>query len=193
MTEPQHQPNEGAAEAGEVEAPALDLELPEDPAEAVEVLTEVLLEARTEAAGYLDHWQRVAAEFDNFRKRSQREHTEIVSRAAERVLVGLLPTLDSFDAAVAFEAETEKEEKLLAGMHGTLTQLLTALQAEGLEPIQALGAEFDPELHEAVQVDEGSGTMVVTRELRRGYLLNGRVLRAALVAVGYEAGGGSNE
>lgn len=193
MTEPQHEPNEDTAEAGEVEAPALDLELPEDPAEAVEVLTGALLAARAEAAGHLDHWQRVAAEFDNFRKRSHREHTEIVSRAAERVLVGLLPTLDSFDAAVAFEAETEKEEKLLAGMHGTLTQLLTALQAEGLESIQALGAEFDPELHEAVQVDEGSGTMVVTRELRRGYLLNGRVLRAALVAVGYEAGGGSNE
>lgn len=191
MTKEDQQLHEDTTAADAAEAPPLDLELPEDPTEAVEVLATALLGARAEAAQYLDHWQRVAAEFDNFRKRSQRERAETVSRAAERVIVNLLPTLDSFDAAVAFEAETEKEEKLLAGMHGTLTQLLTALQAEGLEPIQALGAEFDPELHEAVQVGEGSGTMVVTEELRRGYLLNGRVLRAALVVVGYDEGDGS--
>jgi len=165
------------------------LEIPDDPAEAVPVLMEALLASKVEAGEYLDNWKRATADFDNFRKRSQREQEALVGRAAERVLVDLLPTLDSFDAALAYEAETEREENLLSGMKGTRTQLLTTLAGAGLEPIEALGAEFDPELHEAVQVGEGSGQMIVTGELRRGYQLNGRVIRAALVAVGYEGDG----
>lgn len=167
--------------------PAIDI--PEDPAEAVPVLMEALMAAKAAASENLDHWQRTSAEFDNFRKRAHRDQQAMVDRAGERVLSELLPTLDSFDAAIAFEAETETEQKLLAGMHGTRTQLLASLAASGLEPIESLGMVFDPERHEAVQVAEGSGTMVVTAELRRGYLLNGRVIRAALVAVGYEEGG----
>ena len=172
-------------------SPALEqeLDLPADPVEAVSVLIGELMDARAEAAEHLDNWKRASAEFENYRKRAQRDQSAVVGRAAERVLSDLLPTLDSFDAAVEFEAETPKEESLLAGLLGTRTQLMNALAAAGLEPIEALGTEFDPELHEAVQVGDGSGTMVVTAELRRGYRLNGRVIRAALVSVGYEGDG----
>lgn len=174
-------------QTGGLEAePAAVLDIPEDAEAAVPVLMEALMAAKAEAGDYLDKWQRASAEFDNYRKRAQREQQAMAGRASERVLSELLPTLDSFDAALSFEAEGEREEKLLSGMVGTRTQLLATLAGAGLEPIESVGLEFDPELHEAVQVGEGSGTMIVTAELRRGYRLNGRVLRPALVAVGYE-------
>ena len=163
-----------------------EFEIPSDPAEAVPVLLQELLSARAESAELLDKWKRASADFENFRKRAQRDQAVVVERATERVLSELLPTLDSFDAAVAFEAETAREEQLLTGVQSTRNQLLATRASAGLEPIDALGTEFDPELHEAVQVGQGSGTMLVTAELRKGYRLNGQVLRAALVSVGYQ-------
>jgi molecular chaperone GrpE len=124
----------------------------------------------------------VAAEFDNFRKRSMRDRDVMVASAAERVVRSMLPVLDSFDAALAIEPSTETEKKMLGGMRGTYDQLMDVLSKEGLQPIEAAGAAFDPELHEAV-MSSGDGNLVVSQELRRGYLLGGRVLRAALVAL----------
>ncbi|MEX0756329.1 MAG: nucleotide exchange factor GrpE, partial [Acidimicrobiia bacterium] len=106
-----------------------------------------------------------------------------VDRAAERVLSAMLPVLDSFDAALAIEARTETEEQLLRGMRSTRTQLMDVLAREGLEPIETVGMPFDPEVHEAVMTSGGDGSLVVSEELRRGYRLRGRVLRAALVAL----------
>ncbi len=163
-----------------------EFEIPSDPVEAVPVLADRLLSARAEAAELADKWKRVSAEFDNYRKRAQRDQAAVVGRAAEAVLSDLLPTLDSFDAAVAFEAETAREEQLLSGVQSTRNQLLATLASVGLEKIDAIGTEFDPALHEAVKVGQGSGTMLVTAELRKGYLLNGTVIRAAMVSVGYE-------
>ncbi len=175
----------GEVIAGEVE-PDAAIELPDDPAEAVEVLKTALAEARAEAARYLDEYRRMAAEFDNFRKRAQRHEAEMIARSSERVVLSLLPVLDSLDAAMAVEPDGEVSEKLLQGMRGTRDQLLAVLAREGLTPIESIGLEFDPELHEAVQAAEGTGTMLVTSELRRGYRFKDRVLRPALVAVGYE-------
>lgn len=160
--------------------------LPDDPQEAIAVLQEALVGARSDAARYLDDYRRMAAEFDNFRKRSQRDQAKLVARASERVVMSLLPVLDSLDAAMAVEPDGEASEKLLEGMRGTRDQLLGVLAQEGLTPIESIGLPFDPALHEAIQIDEGSGTMVVTAELRRGYQFQDRVLRAALVSVGYE-------
>ncbi len=160
--------------------------LPDDPQEAIAVLQEALAAARADATRYLDDYRRMAAEFDNFRKRSQRDQAELVARASERVVMSLLPVLDSLDAAMAVEPDGEASEKLLEGMRGTRDQLLGVLAQEGLTPIESIGLPFDPAMHEAIQIDEGSGTMVVTAELRRGYQFQDRVLRAALVSVGYE-------
>lgn len=170
----------------EVEAaePAVSIDLPEDPAEAVPVLISSLAQSQAEAAGYMDAMQRVAAEFDNFRKRSARERDEIVDRASLRLIERLLPTLDSFDAALAYQTQTESEQKLLAGMADTHRLLMEALSVDGFEPIAATDVPFDPAVHEAVTGPDGDGDgeLLVT-EMRRGYTLRGRVVRAALVAV----------
>lgn len=164
--------------------PSPPMELPEDPAAAVPVLISALVNTQAEAAGYLETMQRVAAEFDNFRKRAARERDEIVDRASQRVIERLLPTLDSFDAALAYQAQTDTEKKLLSGMADTHRLLMEALAIDGFAPIEASGVPFDPAVHEAVTgpTEEGEGDLVV-REMRRGYTLGGRVVRAALVAV----------
>lgn len=163
----------------------LGFDLPDDPVAANEILVKELLAARQESGEYLETMQRIAAEFDNFRKRADRDRSDMIQRATQHLLTNMLPTLDSFDAALAYEPQTPAEEKIIEGMRSTRATLLELLQAEGLEPIPAIGAPFDPALHEAVSGpnDPGEGDLVVSAELRRGYVLAGRVLRAALVTV----------
>ncbi len=163
-------------------AAELGLELPEDPGEAQALLLRELMEARGEASEYLETLQRVAADFENYRRRIERDQSENVVRASQRIVEALLPVLDSFDAAVAYEAQTPGEEKILDGLRGTHTQLMDTLAREGLEPIAAAGAPFDPAVHEAV-AGGGDGELVVAEELRRGYRLRGRVIRPSLVTV----------
>jgi molecular chaperone GrpE len=168
---------------GATEALNLGIDLPEDSDEAVRLLLTKLEESRDEATSYLDDLQRVAADFDNYRKRTIREQSTLVDRAAERLVVELMPVLDTFDAAVASEAGTDSERQLMSGMLNTREQLLKALESEGLEVITSIGEPFDPEVHEPVGAPGGSGALIVSQELRRGYKLKGRVLRAALVVL----------
>lgn len=165
----------------------LGLDLPENPDEAVNYLLVKLRDSRDEATSYLGDLKRVAADFDNYRRRAMREQAETTQRAAARVVEELLPALDTLDAALAMEPSTEAEEKLLAGIHRTREQILSILGAHGLEVVPALGEVFDPEVHEAVMSpSEGSGRLIVSEELRRGYRLKDRLIRAALVALEYE-------
>ena len=162
----------------------LGLELPDDPDEAQTLLLRELNEARQEAGEQLEMLQRVAADFDNYRRRVERDQAENVERASQRVIESLLPTLDAFDAAVVFEPQTPSEEKTLEGMLSTRTQLLETLGREGFEPIPAIGELFDPKVHEAVSgPGEGEGDLFVDAELRRGYIMRGRVIRPSLVTV----------
>ena len=160
------------------------IEVPEDPAEAVPVLTAALAQSQAEAMEYLEAVQRVAAEFDNFRKRSARERDDIIDRASQRLIERLLPTLDGFAAALKYEPQTEAEENLLAGMKDIHRLLMEALAVDGFAAIDADGAVFDPAIHEAATgpSGDGDGDLIVS-EMRRGYTLRGRVIRAALVAV----------
>ncbi len=171
-------------EEPETAIPTATIELPDDPAEAVPVLVSALAQSQADTTSYLDTMQRLAAEFDNFRKRSAREREEIVERASQRLIEKLLPTLDSFDAALALQPQAEGEEKLLAGLADIHRQLMDTLATDGFAPIDATDVPFDPAVHEAVTGPggEGEGELLVT-EMRRGYTLRGRVIRAALVAV----------
>lgn len=163
---------------------SLGLELPDGPDEAIDLLLRELAIAREDATSYLDDLKRVAAEFDNFRKRTTRDNSVMLDRATEKVVHGLMPVLDSFDAALGAEPKTETEKQLYSGVLNTREQLLSALGNEGLEVIPAIDEPFDPEIHEPVGAPGGNGNLVVTEELRRGYRLRGKVLRAALVVVG---------
>ncbi len=196
MTEHEFDTAEPAAEVGVVvgevvegdavalEPADLGIDLPDDSNEARRMLLEEVAAARREAASNLDDLRRVAAEFDNYRKRIARDRHDVVDRASQRVVESILPVLDSFDAAFTHDPQTPTEEKLVAGMRSTYHQLLDVLRKEGLEPIEARGEPFDPEVHEAVtSAADGDGSLVVSDELRKGYRLRGRVIRPALVAV----------
>lgn len=161
----------------------LGLELPDDTDRAIELLLTEVQTARGEASTYLDDLKRVAADFDNYRKRTTRESAVMLDRATEKVVIGLMPVLDTFDAALNTEPQTETEQKLYSGMLNTREQLLSALKSEGLEVIPTVGEPFNPEIHEPVGAPSGDGELTVSQELRRGYRLRGKVLRAALVAL----------
>ena len=163
----------------------LGLTLPEDPDEALSLLLRELTGARQETGDLLANLQRIAAEFDNYRKRVERDQVENVIRASQRLVESLLPALDSFDAALATEATSENEAKMLDGMKGTHSQLMDALAREGVESIEAVGKPFDPAVHEAVSVVPGDGEQIVQQELRKGYTMRGRVIRPTLVIVGH--------
>jgi molecular chaperone GrpE len=161
----------------------LGIDLPEDPDEAVSMLLRLLAESREEGTSYLDDLKRVAADFDNFRKRTMREQALVLDRAAERVIQQLLPALDSFDAALSIKVESDAGKQLMTGMEKTREQLLGALAEEGLKVVPTVGEKFDPEVHEPVGAPSGEGQLMVGEELRRGYQLNDRLIRAALVTL----------
>ncbi len=142
--------------------------------------------ARAQAAEYLDHLQRLKAEFENYRKRVLREQTRAVELASESLVSRLLEVLDEFELAlVAAEHETASE-KFVRGVEMVYAKLIDVLKAEGLERIDPRGEPFDPELHEALLQSDagGEGEPYVEEVLRTGYLLKGRVLRPAGVKVG---------
>jgi molecular chaperone GrpE len=170
-----------------ITAESLGLDLPDNADEALPIVLAALAEARGDADKYLDDLRRVAADFENYRKRTQREMAALVERASERVVRQLLPVLDSLDAALGIDPKTDAEIKLQSGIRNTHDLLLDVLVKEGLEPIDTWDQAFDPNIHEAVLTSgEGEGPLKVTQELRRGYLLRGKVVRAALVAVAPE-------
>ncbi|HLE38862.1 MAG TPA: nucleotide exchange factor GrpE [Acidimicrobiia bacterium] len=182
---------QGEVVVGEIVDDGMSRDLPEDPEAAVAYLLEALRTAQEEATAYLGDLQRVAAEFENYRKRAMRERDEIVARATQALIRDLLPVLDSFDGALESAAATPGDERLLAGVRSTHRLLMDVLAREGLEVIPAAGMPFDPAVHEAA-TGGGTGHLVVTAEMRRGYSLRGRVLRPALVGVAADDPGGGD-
>jgi molecular chaperone GrpE len=143
-----------------------------------------LASARQEAAEYLDHLRRLQADFDNFRKRTLKQQTNAVELAARPVVARLLEVLDDFDLALMAAEQKPDFEKFRKGVELVYAKLADVLRAEGVKRIDAEGAPFDPELHEAlIQTGEGDGELVVADVLRPGYTLKGRVLRPAGVRV----------
>lgn len=140
--------------------------------------------AQAQAQEYLGHLQRLQAEFDNYRKRVIRDQTDAIERAAEPLALRLCEVLDEFELAL-IAAEREPDlERFLKGVELVYAKLADSLKAEGLERIDAEGASFDPEVHEALfQTGEGDGEPIVAEVFRNGYLFKGRVIRPAGVRV----------
>ena len=145
--------------------------------------------ARTEAQEYLDHLRRLQAEFDNYRKRVQRELQEARELGAVPVLARLLDVLDDFELALMAAADKPDLDRFLHGVELVYSKFTDALKAEGLDRMDAKGKPFDPQQHEALlQTGEGEGDPVVADVLRPGYTVRGRVLRPAGVRVERTAG-----
>jgi molecular chaperone GrpE len=147
--------------------------------EELAVLSEELESARQERDQYLDALRRLKAEFENSRKRQERERERMLSMATERLVQELLPVLDNLDRAL--EAGGDIREGVLA----TRNQLADVLGNEGLLPVASDGQPFDPNVHEAVmgRLSEEHEEGIILQTFERGYLLNGKPIRPAKVVV----------
>ena len=134
---------------------------------------------------YQDLLLRKTAELDNYRKRTERERSERDQVAAADLLGDLLPLLDDLERALAIEPESASVASYREGVELIHKQLLALLEQRGVSPIDSVGTDFDPNVHQAVGVETGEGYRdgEVVEEMRRGYMLRGRLLRAAMVRV----------
>ena len=137
---------------------------------------------QTDYAELNDRYMRMAAEYDNFRKRSMREREQVWSDATAKTVAEFLTVADNFDRALAAECADAEFKK---GMEMTFRSLEDALKKLGIESFGEVGEEFDPALHNAVMhIDDDSlGTQVIAMVLQRGYKIGDKVLRYAMVQV----------
>jgi molecular chaperone GrpE len=127
---------------------------------------------------------RLQADFENFRRRMERERRDLQGQVAERLLGDLLPVFDNLERALKYMPNEGEAKNWRVGVEMTLNGFLDALGRLGVAPIVAVGASFDPRFHEAVeQVPSGEPEGTVVEELKRGFTWNDRVLRASLVKV----------
>ncbi|MCD8096525.1 MAG: nucleotide exchange factor GrpE [Lachnospiraceae bacterium] len=136
-------------------------------------------------ADLTDKLKRQLAEFENFRNRTEKEKSQMYSIGASSVLEKILPVLDSFERGLKTIPEEQKDDPVASGMEMIYKQLVTALTDLGMTPIEAVGQEFDPNLHNAVMHvdDEELGENVVAEEFQKGYKYRDAVLRHSMVKV----------
>lgn len=129
--------------------------------------------------------KRNLAEFENFRKRTEKEKSTMFDMGAKSVVEKLLPIIDNFERGFAGLSEEQMSDPFVSGMDMVYKQLVKALADMGVEPIEAVGKPFDPNLHNAVMhvEDENLGENTVAQELQKGYLYHGSVVRHSMVQV----------
>lgn len=132
-----------------------------------------------------DKVKRQMAEFDNFRKRTEKEKSQMYDMGAKTIVEKILPVIDNFERGLAAVPEDNKEDAFVVGMDKIYRQMLTVLEEVGVKPIEAVGAEFDPNFHNAVMhvEDETLGENVVAEELQKGYMYRDTVVRHSMVKV----------
>ena len=132
-----------------------------------------------------DKYQRLFAEFQNFRSRSDKEKTAMFETGARSIIEKILPVVDNFERGVAALSEEDLESPVGQGMNLIYKQLLQTLEDIGVEAIEAQGKEFDPELHNAVMHEDNDqlGENVVSEELQKGYKYRDTVVRHSMVKV----------
>ncbi|MGN0159883.1 MAG: nucleotide exchange factor GrpE [Lachnospiraceae bacterium] len=132
-----------------------------------------------------DKYKRTMAEFDNFRKRSEKEKSAMYEIGAKDIIEKFLPIVDNFERGFATLTEEEKTTPFADGMDKVYKQLMKALEEAGVKPIEAVGKEFDPNLHNAVMHidDENFGENIVAEELQKGYMYRESVVRHSMVKV----------
>lgn len=176
---------QGQAEqvAEQPEQKTVKLEQPvEGPQKQVEQLQKQLEDLRKEKDDIFAKLQRVAADYDNYQKRSARQMADSITYEKDKIIKALLPVLDDFERAIA---HAENVDSVVEGVKLVYEHLKGVLRSQGVEGIKASGEKFDPTSHEAIvqQSDESKEDGMVLEELQRGYKLNGRVIRASRVVV----------
>lgn len=169
---------------GGTDAAAIPTERPEDAAAG---LDDNPGRAAQERDAYRDQLLRLRAEFDNFRKRMERERLQLFARATEEAVRDILPIVDDLERALAADTG-DVSGSFHQGIEMIYRQMLEMLRRRGLEPIDAIGQDFDPNIHEAVAYEpaEGRREGEIIGELRRGYRLGDRLVRPAMVRVAQE-------
>ena len=132
-----------------------------------------------------DRLKRQMAEFENFRKRTEKEKAQMFDMGAKTIIEKILPVVDNFERGLAAVPDEQKEDAFVTGMDKIYKQFITELENAGVKAIEALGKELNPELHNAVmQVeDESLESGVVAQELQKGYTYKDTVVRHSMVAV----------
>ncbi len=132
-----------------------------------------------------DRLIRNLAEFDNFRKRSEKEKSQMFEIGAKSIIEKILPAIDSFELGIAGMSEEDRASGVGQGMEKIYKQLMTILEGVGVKQIEALGKEFDPNFHNAVMHEENEefGENTVSQELQKGYMYNDTVIRHSMVKV----------
>ena len=132
-----------------------------------------------------DRLTRQMAEFDNFRKRTEKEKSQMYEIGAKDIIEKILPVVDNFERGIAAVPEDEKANPFAEGMEKIYKQLMTTLEEIGVKPIEAVGQEFDPDFHNAVMhvEDEEVGENIITEEFQKGYLYRDSVVRHSMVKV----------
>ena len=132
-----------------------------------------------------DKLKRQMAEFDNFRKRTEKEKSQMYDMGAKSIIEKILPVIDNFERGLAAVPEEQREDAFVVGMDKVYRQMLTELDASGVKPIEAVGQEFDPNFHNAVMhiEDENLGENVVAEEFQKGYVYRDSVVRHSMVKV----------
>ena len=128
---------------------------------------------------------RQMAEFDNFRKRSEREKSQMFEIGAKSIVEKLLPVLDNFERGLASLNDEQKQDPFAQGVEKIYKQLFTSLEEAGVKPIEAVGCEFNPDFHNAVMhiEDENLGENIVAEEFQKGYMYKESVVRHSMVKV----------
>ena len=132
-----------------------------------------------------DQVKRQMAEFENFRRRTEKEKTQMYEVGAKSIIEKILPVVDNFERGLAAVPEEQKNDAFVEGMDKIYKQMMTVFEEMGVKPIEAVGKEFDPEYHNAVmQVEsEEYESGVVAQELQKGYMYRDSVVRHSMVAV----------
>jgi molecular chaperone GrpE len=146
---------------------------------------EELEQLRKQADENYQRYLRTQADFDNFRRRARQEKEDLAKYASQKLVESLVPIIDNFDRALQSSKETQDFDGLVKGIDMVFRQFEGVLQTEGVKQIESVGQPFNPEFHQAimqVETDEYEEGIVV-EELQKGYMLNDRVIRPAMVKV----------
>ncbi len=180
----EHRENEEVTPAGEPVGPNITPDIPEVTDSAGE---EALLKLKADLAEMSDKFLRLYSEFDNYRKRTQKERVDLIKSASSEMIISMLPVLDDFERALKFAGDEKKDPVSVSGLELIYQKFKGILESKGLKKMNSLGEEFNVDHHDAITniaapSEEMKGKVI--EEAECGYFLNDKVIRHAKVIVG---------